>query len=283
VSDDRRKNKAASIRARLLTVAKAEKSDFDQVLVRFALERILYRLGQSTYADRFLLKGALLFALWYDLPHRPTRDADLLGFGSPQPEEIKTIFTHIASIDADDGIRFNVAKLKVEDIRKAAAYSGFRVSFEAELAGALSTVQIDIGFGDAVTPEAKVVSFPALLEDLPMPSLRAYPVYTVVAEKLHAIVHLGMANSRMKDYYDLMVILERETLDEAILAKAIQATFERRQTPIPLDTPIGLSEVFSSDPSKQLQWASFSRKIDLSQRPLSAVIAILRQKLHARE
>jgi predicted nucleotidyltransferase component of viral defense system len=273
------KDKAASIRARLLQRAKAEKSDFDQVLIRFALERILYRLGQSPYADRFLLKGALLFALWYDMPHRPTRDVDLLGFGSTEAYDIKAVFTHIAEMAVDDGIHFNTAQLRVDDIRKVAAYPGLRVTLDAELAKAVCKVQIDIGFGDAVTPEPVQASFPTLLSDLPAPQLRTYPVYTVLAEKLHAIVLLGMGNTRMKDYYDLMVLLEREILDKTLLAKAIHATFTRRQTLIPMATPTGLSEVFAADPSKQTQWRSFLQKNDLEQFPLASTVALIHSKL----
>lgn len=273
------KDKAASIRARLLQLAKAERSDFDQVLVRFALERILYRLGQSPYADRFLLKGALLFALWYDMPHRTTRDVDLLGFGSTDANDIMAVFTHIAQMAVDDGIQFQPAHMRVEDIRKVAAYPGLRVTLQAELASAVCKVQIDIGFGDAVTPEPVQSSFPTLLPDLPAPQLRVYPVYTVVAEKLHAIVLLGMGNTRMKDYYDLMVLLERETLDEALLATSIRATFARRKTPIPMTTPIGLSAAFATEPSKQTQWLSFLQKHDVRQLPLTSTVALLHSKL----
>jgi hypothetical protein len=273
------KDKAASIRARLLSIAKKEPSDFDQVLVRFALERLLYRLGQSPYADRFLLKGALLFSLWYDMPHRPTRDADLMGFGSADPDDIKAIFTQITSMPVDDGIIFKTAHLRVEDIRKVAAYPGLRVTLEAELAKAVCKIQIDIGFGDAVTPEPSLSNFPTLLQDLPAPQVRTYPTYTVVAEKLHAIALLGMTNTRMKDYYDLMILLERETLDEALLAQAIAATFARRQTPVPLQTPIGLSDEFARDAIKQTQWKSFLQKNGLPQTSLDHTVNILRSKL----
>lgn len=274
-------DKAASVRERLLKLAKAENSDFDQMLVRFALERLLYRLGQSPYADRFLLKGALLFTLWYDMPHRTTRDADLLGFGSADPQELKAVFTHIASMAVDDGIHFNTEQLSIEDIRKVASYPGHRVTLKAELARAVCKVQIDIGFGDAVTPEPTLSNFPTLLPDLAAPQIRTYPVYTVIAEKLHAIVLLGMGNTRMKDYYDLMVLIQRETLDDALLAKAIQATFERRQTPATTQKPIGLSDEFANDAVKQTQWKSFLLKNDLPQVSLAEVVEILHSKLNA--
>lgn len=213
------------------------------------------------------------------MSHRPTRDVDLLGFGSTDADDIKAVFTHIAEMAVDDGIHFNTTHLRVDDIRKVTAYPGLRVTLDAELARAVCKVQIDIGFGDAVTPEPGQSSFPTLLSDLPAPQLRTYPVYTVVAEKLHAIVLLGMGNTRMKDFYDLMVLLERETLDETLLAKAIHATFNRRQTLVPMTTPTGLSEAFAADPSKQIQWLSFLKKNNLGQFPLASAVAFLQSKL----
>ena len=220
-------NSAASIRARLLNVAKAQGVDFNQVLVRFALERILYRLTQSPHADRFLLKGALLFTLWYDMPHRATRDADLLGFGASDLESVAQVFRDIAAIAVDDGIVFDPVSVSVEEIRKEAGYGGVRVVIAGELAKARCKTQIDVGFGDAVTPGPVDSIYPVLLGDMPAPRLRAYPTYTVVAEKLHAIALLGMTNSRVKDYFDLSILLKRETFDADLLAQAIKATFER--------------------------------------------------------
>lgn len=227
------KNHAASVRARLLNVAKGQRVDFNQVLVRFALERILYRMSRSAYADRFLLKGALLFALWYDMPHRATRDADLLGFGPSDLESIARTFRDIASVEVQDGIVFDPSSVTVNEIRKNAGYAGAQVLIAGELAKARCKTQIDIGFGDAVTPGPIEATYPVLLDDLPAPRLRTYPVYTVIAEKLHAIALLGMTNSRLKDYLDLSVLLERETLDAEILARAIAATFSRRGMAVP--------------------------------------------------
>ena len=226
-------NVAASVRARLLNVAKAQGVDFNQVLVRFALERILYRLTQSPHADRFLLKGALLFTLWYDMPHRATRDADLLGFGASDLESVAQVFRDIAAVPVDDGIVFDPASVTVEEIRKEAGYGGVRVMIAGDLARARCKTQIDVGFGDAVTPAPVDSVYPVLLEEMPAPRLRAYPTYTVIAEKLHAIALLGMTNSRLKDYFDLSVLLERETLDTDLLAQAIKATFERRGMAVP--------------------------------------------------
>lgn len=207
------KDLAASVWERLLNIAKAEGVDFNQVLVRYTLERFLYRLSQSSHADRFVLKGALLFTLWYDMPHRPTRDADLLGFGPSDLKSIGQTFRDIASVQVADGIQFDPASVSVEEIRKDAGYAGARVMITAELARARCKTQIDIGFGDAVTPGPVQAVYPVLIKDFPAPRLRTYPVYTVVSEKLHAIALLGMTNSRLKDYLDLSVLLNREALD----------------------------------------------------------------------
>jgi hypothetical protein len=194
-------DRAASVRARLLNKAKAAKQDFNLVLTRYALERLLYRLSQSRHAERFLLEGALLIDLWFDIPHRPTRDADLLGFGPADIPHIDAVFRELcaAKIEPDDGIRFQAETVRAEEIRKDANYGGIRVALVGILAGARCPVQVDVGFGDAVTPAPETVDYPSMLPALPAPTLRAYPRYTVVAEKLEALVVLGIANSRMKD------------------------------------------------------------------------------------
>ena len=272
-------NVAASVRARLLNIAKAQGVDFNQVLVRFALERILYRLTQSQHADRFLLKGALLFTLWYDMPHRATRDADLLGFGASDLTSVAETFRDIAAVAVDDGIAFDPASVTVEEIRKEAGYGGVRVIIAGELAKARCKTQIDVGFGDAVTPAPVESIYPVLLEDLPAPKLRAYPTYTVIAEKLHAIALLGMTNSRLKDYFDLSVLLERETFDIDLLAQAIKATFERRGLSVPDAVPIGLTDEFAHDSSRQSLWLAFLKKNELLPEPLPAIVDRLRSAL----
>lgn len=265
-------NMAASVRARLLGIAKTQESDFNQVLVRFALERILYRLSQTEHARRFLLKGALLFTLWYDMPHRATRDADLLGFGASDLESVAQVFREIAAISVNDGIVFDPASVAAEEIRKEAGYGGVRVTIAGELAKARCKTQIDVGFGDAVTPGPVDSVYPVLLNDLPAPRLRVYPTYTVVAEKLHAIALLGMTNSRVKDYFDLSVLLERETLDADLLAQAIKATFERRGMAVPTELPVGLTDEFAHDTSRQALWQSFVKKNELASEPLAAIV-----------
>ncbi len=274
-----KKDLAASVRTRLLAIAKSQGVDFNQILVRFALERFLYRLGQSAYGHRFLLKGALLFTLWYDMPHRSTRDADLLGFGPSDLESITQTFQDIARIAVADGILFNAATIRVEEIRKEAGYPGVRVLIAAEVAKARCRTQIDIGFGDAVTPGPVEAIYPVLIDDLPAPRLRTYPIYTVIAEKLHAIALLGMTNSRLKDYLDLWVLLDRETLDVDTLGAAIAATFVRRGMRVPAKLPLGLTDKFATDPSRQTLWRAFLKKNDLAEMSLIAVATTLRTRL----
>ena len=272
-------NVAASVRARLLNVAKAQGVDFNQVLVRFALERILYRLTRSPHADRFLLKGALLFTLWYDMPHRATRDVDLLGFGASDLASVAEVFRDIAAVSVDDGIVFDPASVSAEEIRKEAGYGGVRVIIAADLARARCKTQIDVGFGDAVTPAPVDAVYPVLLQEMPAPRLRTYPKYTVIAEKLHAIALLGMSNSRLKDYFDLSVLLERETLDTDLLAQAIQATFERRglavRDALRDGMLLGLTHEFAHDASRQALWLAFLKKNELSPEPLPDVVGRL--------
>lgn len=273
------KNLAASVRARLLNLAKAEGSDFNGVLVRYALERLLYRMSRSAHAENFLLKGALLFTLWYDMPHRPTRDVDLLGFGAHDLTSIERIFREIIALEAGDGIVFDPATVRVQEIRKDAGYAGARVVFVAELDRARCKVQVDIGFGDAVTPGPVPAAYPVLIADFPAPQLRTYPVYSVIAEKLHAIALLGMANTRLKDYFDLSVMLDRETLDPNMLATAITATFSRRGMTVPADLPVGLSDEFANDATRQALWRAFLKKNELASMQLPDLVMSLVTRL----
>jgi hypothetical protein len=226
---------SASILARLLTLARHKGDDYSLLLNRFALERLLLRISTSPHATRFLLKGALLFALWYDDPHRPTRDADLLGLGPDDEANLIATFRDIAAMDLGDGIVFDPESVKANAIREDNTYGGTRITLVARIGSARCALQIDVGFGDAVTPEPQTVTYPTLLQDFQAPTLRVYPVYTVIAEKYQAMVMLGQANSRMKDFYDLAVIARRTALDNATLAAAIAATFARRQTPLPTE------------------------------------------------
>ncbi|MCP9465109.1 MAG: nucleotidyl transferase AbiEii/AbiGii toxin family protein [Nitrospira sp.] len=269
-------NRAASIRARLLAKAKARGEDFNLVLTRFATERWLYRLSVSGHARDFLLKGAMLFDLWFDQPHRPTRDADFLGVGPADAGTLAIAVAEICAVEADDGLRYDAASIRVAEIRENASYSGLRVALVGLLGTAHCPMQIDVGFGDAVTPGPEEATFPTLLEDLPAPRLRVYPRETVIAEKLEAAVTLDMANSRMKDLFDLRMLAREGKTRPADVAKAIRATFQRRGTAIPAETPTVLTDAFARDPVKLRQWRLFLARNQLDGVTLEETIAEVR-------
>jgi len=254
------KDIAASVRARLLRLAKTRGEDFQLLLTRYANERLLYRLSKSTHASGFVLKGAALFMLWTEKPHRATRDVDLLGFGDPSPDRIRGVLRDVIETKVDDdGLVFDASSLEIGAIREEQEYGGIRAVVIARLAAAKIRLQIDVGFGDVITPQAIDVDYPALLE-FPAPHLHVYPRETVVAEKLEALVQLGLANSRMKDFYDLMVLSRSFVFEGDVLVRAIRATFERRKTELPTNLPIGLTAAFAEDPTKRTQWSAFARK-----------------------
>ncbi len=271
-------NRAASIRARLKQLPDTSKQDFNLTLTQYGLERLLYRLSISEHAPNFLLKGALLFQLWYGQPHRPTRDADLLGFGPDDVPTLVGVFRSVGGIAVDDGIVFDLESTAGTPIRKDAGHGGVRINLRATLDGARLSLQIDIGFGDAVTPAQQSIAYPTLLPDIPAPTLRAYPKATVVAEKLHAVTVLGMTNTRMKDFFDLALLLRDATLDDAELQRALEATFARRQTAMPSATPIGLSDAFADDATKQMQWRAFLKKNKLELMELRDVVTAIRER-----
>lgn len=272
-------NLPASIRARLKNHADATRQDFNLILTHFGLERLLYRLSISEHAGNYLLKGALLFSLWYDQPKRPTRDVDLLGFGADDIATAIAVFSAICKIQVDDGIVFHPDAVRGAEIRKAAGYGGVRIDLEATLDGARISLQVDIGFGDAVTPAPEAVLYPVLIEGMPAPQLRAYPKYTVIAEKLHAICLLGMANTRMKDYFDLHVLLTDQHIDDRQLVAAVHATFNRRKLDVPKTAPAGLSYEFADDLIKQKQWAAFLKKSRLDAPDLPKTTRMVRDAL----
>ena len=251
------KNIAASVRARLQNIARAKQANFQRILTRYALERLLFRLSVSPHNDRFVLKGAMLYAAWLEDPFRTTRDLDLLSFGEPEAQRLVGVFREIFDQAVeDDGVTFDADRIVAQPIRDHQLYDGFRVNTSAYLGTAVIPIRIDIGFGDVVTPGPSEIEYPALL-DQPAPRLRAYPSETVAAEKFEAMVALDLANSRMKDFYDLLAMSRLFTFEGAVLAAAIRATFERRKTPVPLEPPPSLTRAFSDDPQKSVQWRSF--------------------------
>jgi len=201
-----KKNLAHSIFQRLLNRAKNNKEDFNLLLSRYGMERFLYRLSVSPHNDRFILKGASLFLVWKGQNYRVTRDADLLGFGNSDVEQLADLFRDICRVEFQgDGMLYLPESLSAEEIREDQAYDGVRITLVGMLNQARIPLQVDIGFGDVITPAPEQVEYPALF-DAPPPILNAYPRYTLVAEKLEAMVKLGLANSRMKDFYDIWLL-----------------------------------------------------------------------------
>ena len=249
----------ASVRQRLLDQARAQDRPFQELVQYFAMERFLYRLARSPHADRFILKGALLLTAWRAPLSRPTMDIDLAGRTNNQLDHIKEIVGAVCEIDVDpDGVEFDRASIEVSRIKEDADYEGVRIQFHATIVRARIPMQLDIGFGDVITPEPTEIEYPTLL-NFPAPILRAYPKETVVAEKLEAVTALGLLNSRIKDYYDLALLSRMYPFEGEGLAEAISATFSHRGTTIEVE-PIGLTRAYSSDPARTLQWRAFVRR-----------------------
>lgn len=276
----RHRDVAASIRQRLLNRAREKSEAFDLVLTRYALERLLFRIGRSEWKPRFLLKGAMLYTLWYDAPYRPTRDLDLLGFGDSDIAHLEVVFRALCGAPVeDDGITFVEDSVHGSEIRGESEYQGVRIHMSATLAGAVIPLQIDVAFGDVVLPAPEEILYPTLL-DLPAPQVLAYPRYSVVSEKFQAMVMLGIANSRLKDFYDVYEMARQFEFDGLILSRSLAATFERRQTALPTEVPLALSDSFTQDRGKTTQWNAFIRKNRLpTKATLMEVAAFLRDFL----
>lgn len=265
------KNVAASVRARLLNLAKERREDFQFVLIRFGIERFLYRLSRSPHADVFVLKGAQLYTIWSASPHRATKDVDMLGSGEPDPERLRAIVREVVAVEVeDDGLTFDLDSVEAGRIREDEEYEGVRVTLLAHLAGARIPLQVDVGFGDAVTPGPQEAEFPALLEH-PAPRLMTYPRETVIAEKFQALVDLGIANSRMKDFYDIMTLAREFSFDGPVLCLAVRNTFKRRKTALPVGAPLALTPEFYGDDAKLKQWAAFLKRTRLGDASLQDV------------
>jgi hypothetical protein len=272
---------AQSVHQRLLNVRNATGEPFNRLLTRYGQERLLYRIQAAGHGDVFVLKGAMLFALWEDMPGRPTRDVDLLGFGHLSRDRIRTIFADACNAGVvDDGLRFDSDTIRTDDIRDDQEYAGIRVRLVGTLGRAKLPLQVDVGFGDSLTPEPDEIDYPAIL-DFPAPRLRAYHPATVVAEKLNATVVLGSFNSRMKDFYDMHMILAHMNLDDGVLAKAIRATFARRGVPLPHELPVAFTPEFLDDGAKQVQWQAFLRRsgLDSHRLDLGDILCKLEKRL----
>lgn len=269
------KNLPASIRQRLLNKAHATNRPFNELLQYYAIERFLYRISRSNYSDKFVLKGALMFLAWGASVYRPTRDIDFLGFTTNDLDAVARIIQEVCVQEVEpDGLTFDRHTAQSERIKEDADYEGVRVNLTGYLGKAKITLQIDIGFADIVSPAPIMLQYPTILQ-MPAPHLRGYPPESVVAEKLQAMVFLGSVNSRMKDFYDLWVLAEQFEFDGRKLQQAIFATFQRRNTILPRETPVGLSDAFAAE--NQTQWQAFLQRTHIETKPksLSDVIQIL--------
>lgn len=256
-------NMAVSVRQRLRNLSQQRGEAFDYLLSRYGTERLLYRMSLSQYASQFILKGAILFQLWSDQLHRPTRDVDLLGFGEPSPEGIAAILREICELKVeDDGLTFDLDSIKADQIKEDDEYQGIRARLTAYLESARVSLQIDIGFGDTIHPQPEEIDYPTLL-DQAAPRLKSYPRETAVADKFQAMVMLGMANSRMKDFFDLWTLAREYEFDGQLLSEAIRATFERRETELPATSPLALTAEFAADEAKAKQWSAFLLRSNL--------------------
>jgi predicted nucleotidyltransferase component of viral defense system len=267
-------NVVASVRQRLLNLSRSRGEEFNLILTWYGIERLLYRLAQSGHMERFVLKGALLFVLWTGKLHRPTRDLDLHGRGDHSGERLAEVFREACLADVEaDGLTFDPHSVRVTEIRATEEYQGQRIRLVAMLGKARIPLQVDIGFGDAVTPPAEEVDYPTLLE-FPAPRLRVYPKETVVAEKLQAMVALGILNSRMRDFFDVWWMSRMFEFDGPVLSRAIQATFERRRTSIPQAAPVALTDQFALEPDKVTQWRAFlnRNRLDVGAAEFSDII-----------
>lgn len=267
-----------SIRQRLLHLSQASGAAFDYILTRYGIERVLYRLSKSRTADRFILKGATLFHVWNKQLHRPTRDLDLLGRGPNDLHSLRDAMLDVLRVPClEDGLTFDEDSLKVTEIREEASYGGYRVKFRAMLGNIRIAIQVDVGFGDAITPAAEIHDYPVLLPDMPGMRLQMYPETTVAAEKLEALVRLDAQNTRMKDYFDLDYLLESRGCELNVLKSAIKATFERRGSPIPATTPTGLTDEFAANRSEM--WAAYLGKNGIEGDDFPAVVSRIKNRL----
>ena len=270
----RGRNIGASIRARLLELARSRGEAFDYVLNRYAVERLLIRVAASPHRSDLVLKGATLLRVWSMDGHRPTRDVDFLGFGSSALDDVRRMIRDLCDVEVpDDGITFDARTIVTERIKPDEEYQGVRARLDAVLAAAKVPVQIDIGFGDAVSPVED--DYPVLLDGSSTPRLRIYPREAVIAEKVQAMVHLGMVNSRMKDFFDVEQLARHFDFEGAAMVDALRATFRRRQTAMPASAPLALTEAFANDSGKLTQWNAFVRRTGLIAAPLADVITAI--------
>lgn len=253
------KNLPASIHARLLNYAKKVGRDLNAVLLQYFQERFLYRISKSSYCDKFILKGALLFLIYDISPLRPTKDMDFLGFFSTENSEaVSSIIHDISQINCNDGVHFNTDNISIEEITKESEYNGVRIKLDAYLGSIHKVLQLDIGVGDVIIPGPIRKDFPTLLKT-PTFSILAYSKESMIAEKFEAIVRFSLLTSRMKDFYDIVFLAEKNSFKLSLLLKALNSTFANRNTSLENRKKIFQSS-FKNDKDKQVQWSAFLKR-----------------------
>lgn len=271
-------NKSASIRARLHNIARKENIDLNVLIVLYMQERILYRLSKSEYRDNFVLKGGLLLFAHNGFKGRPTQDMDLLGKQtSNDMNSIQNVFKEVLSQDYKDGLIFSTDTMTIEKINEDAKYNGVRLKIRCLLGNAANIINIDIGFGDVIIPKPIEMQFPCILDSEPVPDINAYTIESVIAEKFHAMIKLGMMNSRMKDFYDIYILSKTKNFEGAVLTEALRETFKRRNSAFE-KSPIVFNDSFKEDRDKKLQWNAFLRKTKLEGIPLDFGVVLLELK-----
>jgi hypothetical protein len=261
-------NIGASVRQRLLNRARATNRPFQELLQYYAMERFLFRLSQSARSSDFVLKGGLLLHVWNAPMARATKDVDLLGHMANSLEAVGVAVASICATAVEpDGVMFVASSIQTTRIKEDADYEGVRVKFSARIDGAEVTMQLDVGFGDTVRPQTIMITYPTLL-NFAAPRIAGYPRETVIAEKFHAMVYLGLQNSRMKDFYDLWLLASNFTFDGTSLADAIATTFANRKTEVEV-APIAFTEVFTQSATARTQWNAFLKRSNLRDAPVT--------------
>ena len=261
------KNIEASIKARLKNKAQETNRPFAEVMQYYGMERFLYRFSKSKYADKFVLKGALLFAVWQIPDRRTTLDIDFLARFDNEVATIERVMKDVCDTSVDpDGLKFDPQTVKGMKIKEDADYEGVRIKFTGFLDRAEIPMQIDVGFGDIVYPKTKAIDYPVIL-DFPKPHLNGYPQESVISEKFEAMIKLGLLNSRMKDFYDIWLMMRQFEFKGANIASAIKKTFNNRKTDIPNKKPLFADEIYDEKSDRQTLWSAFLKKGDIQHAP----------------
>jgi len=261
------KNIEASVRARLQNKAKETNRPFSEVFQYYGMERFLYRASQSNYIDKIILKGALMFTVWHVPERRTTLDIDFLAQYDNKIASIEKMIKDICKIKViPDGLIFDSKIVKGQRIKEDADYEGVRVKFVGLLERSRISMQIDIGFGDSIYPKPKIIEYPVIL-DFPKPKLKGYPTESVITEKFEAMVKLGLLNSRMKDFYDIWLMMRQFDFDGLKLVEALKRTFKQRKTSLPKSKPLFDEEIYDEKSDRQTLWKAFLKKTDIKHAP----------------